>query len=73
MIRVVDVVQHYGVSTVLKSALLPFTIDPRIVVSAAITMAFLVTLNVGPSLQSWRLTGEHWIVPRFTRQTSVEL
>jgi hypothetical protein len=54
-------------------ALLPFAIDPRIVVSAAIAVTFLVALNVGPSLRSWRLTGNHRIVPQFTRQTSVEL
>jgi hypothetical protein len=55
------------------SALLPFAIDPRIVVSTAIAMTFVVALNAGPSLRSWRLTGNHRIVPQFSRQTSVEL
>jgi hypothetical protein len=55
------------------SALLTFAIDPRIVISVAIAVTFLVALNVGPSLRSWRLTGNHRIVPQFSRQTSVEL
>lgn len=55
------------------SSFLPVAIDPRVIVSSAISLALLVALNVGPTLQNWRLTGNHRIVPVFSSKTSVEL
>ncbi len=38
-------------------------IEPQIVIPLAVSLALLVVLNSGPSLEEWRHTGSHRIVP----------
>jgi len=45
------------------SAAYELQLPPRIVVPTASSLVLLITLNMGPSLQSWRLTGNHRIAP----------
>jgi hypothetical protein len=48
-------------------------ISLRFVFTACIAGALLVTINMGPSLRVWRLTGAYRLVPTKDRRTLIEL
>lgn len=50
-----------------------FTINPLVVAPIAIGCAVLVSLNVGPTLHEWRLTGNHRIAPKYNKMTHFRL
>ena len=50
-----------GTITAFNHELLP--IDPIYVVPIALTLTWWITVGMGPSLEVWRLTGNHRIAP----------
>jgi hypothetical protein len=50
-----------------------FYIDPLAVVPVAVACTTMIALNLGPSLQDWRHTGNHRISPKYNARVHLRL